>query len=166
MNDNFRPSGLFRRLAALVYDALLAVAMIFIAALPLPLIQEYVQTFWWIKGLEQIYLITAWFLYFGWFWTHGGQTVGMKAWRLKLLRLDGERLKWRDACVRFLVSFGYSYVLLALVGLHVLSINVAYILATVGYAFAFLWIVVDRNNYAWHDQVSHTKIVLVPPRPR
>ena len=78
MEVNITPAGLFRRLAALLYDALLVIAILFIAALPLPLIEEHVRTLWWARILEQLYLLTAWFLFFGWFWTHGGQTVGMK----------------------------------------------------------------------------------------
>ena len=160
------PAGLFRRLAALLYDALLVIAILFIAALPLPLVEESVRTLWWARILEQLYLVTAWFLFFGWFWTHGGQTVGMKAWRMKLLRENGDKPSWRDALIRFALSSGCFYLLLALFGLGILSGKIAFILAGITFGLAFLWILIDRKGCAWHDRLSRTRLVVVSSQSR
>ncbi|OGI41569.1 MAG: hypothetical protein A2150_00620 [Candidatus Muproteobacteria bacterium RBG_16_64_11] len=40
------------------------------------------------------------FLFYGWFWTRGGQTLGMRAWRLRLTRADGGPVTWRRAALR------------------------------------------------------------------
>ena len=111
MGADRTPAGLLRRLAALLYDALLVIAVLFIAALPLPLVEEPVRALWWARTLEQLYLLTAWFLFFGWFWTHGGQTVGKKAWRMELLRLNGDKPSWWDALIRF-VAVSYTHLTL------------------------------------------------------
>ena len=162
MGTDRAPTGLLRRLAALLYDALLVIAVLFIAALPLPLVEEPVRALWWARTLEQLYLLTAWFLFFGWFWTHGGQTVGMKAWRMELMRLNGDKPSWRDALLRFVVSSGCFCLLLTLFGLGVLSGKIALVLAGMIFGFSFLWILIDRKGYAWHDRLSRTRLVMMP----
>jgi uncharacterized RDD family membrane protein YckC len=160
------PAGLFRRLAALLYDTLLVIAILFIAALPLPLVEEPVRTLWWARILEQLYLLTAWFVFFGWFWTHGGQTVGMKAWRMKLQCANGEKPSWRDALIRFSISSGGFWLLLVLYGLEILSSKIAFVLASFVFGFAFLWVLIDRKGRAWHDHLSRTQPVMVRPQNR
>ena len=164
MNSTPVPAGIFRRLAALLYDAVLVTAILFIAALPLPLVQEAVQSLWWARTIEQIYLLATWFLFFGWFWTHGGQTVGMKAWHMILLRESGDKPGWRDSLVRFLVSSGYFYTLLVLFGLGILSGKITLILAGIVFSLAFLWILIDRKGRAWHDLISRTQLILILPQ--
>ena len=162
METGTSPAGLFRRLAALLYDALLVIAILFIAALPLPLVEEPVRTLWWARILEQLYLLTAWFLFLGWFWTHGGQTVGMKAWRMKLQCVNGDKPSWRHALIRFFVSSGSFWLLLVLYGLEILSSKIAFILASIIFGLAFLWILIDPKGCAWHDHLSRTRLVMVP----
>ena len=75
MDTDRAPAGPLRRLAALLYDALLVIAVLFIAALPLPLVEEPVRALWWARTLEQLYLLTAWFLFLAGF----GLTVGRRS---------------------------------------------------------------------------------------
>ena len=44
-------------------------------------------------------------LYFAWFWVHGGQTVAMKTWHVRVVRLDGRPLGWRGALARYALSW-------------------------------------------------------------
>ena len=156
------PAGLFRRLAVLVYEAFLVLAVLFLAAaLALALTQgEAVGPE---HSLYQLYLLAAVFLYFGWFWTHGGQTVAMRAWRLKLVDDAGGPVGWGLALTR------YAAVLLpvtpALVWLRSgpevgYGVMLAAVLAC--WISGFLWIAVGRDKRAWHDIVSRTRIVLKP----
>lgn len=137
------PAGLPRRIGAIVYDALLlaGVLLIFTAAA------------WAVRGGREIAPGTLWFqvalvavagLFFGWFWTHGGQTVGMLAWKIRVQRSDGAQLGWRDAAARFLA---------AIVSLLPLGLG-------------FWWAVVDRRGLTWHDRLSGTRLVRAPPRRR
>jgi uncharacterized RDD family membrane protein YckC len=43
--------------------------------------------------------------YFLWFWTHGGQTLAMKTWHLRLQTLQGGPMSLRQALGRFLLSW-------------------------------------------------------------
>ena len=44
-------------------------------------------------------------LYFSWFWSHGGQTLAMKAWHIRLVRADGSPVPIGRAMARYLVGW-------------------------------------------------------------
>ena len=77
------------------------------------------------------------FLYFGLSWRRGGQTIGMRAWRLELVDARGGRPGWAALGVRAAVG--------------VLS------LAALG--TGFLWALLDRERRSWHDIASGTRVV-------
>lgn len=81
-------------------------------------------------------------LFFVLFWLKGGQTLGMRSWRLRVIRDDGQPLAWRDALKR-LVGALLSWLPLGL---------------------GYLWILVDRDRLAWHDRLSGTRLVLLKKR--
>ena len=47
--------------------------------------------------------LVSWF-FFAWFWTHGGQTLGLKSWSLKLQTTQGNTINWIKSLLRFLVA--------------------------------------------------------------
>lgn len=134
------PAGLLRRLAAIVYDWLLLVGVLFLVSLPLPLIDNSISQTWWIRLLTQLYLFATCLLFFCWFWVHEGQTLGMRAWRLKVVQPNGAGLSWRLALIRF---FG------AILSWLVLGLG-------------FLWVLFDKDKKAWHDHLSGTKLIVEP----
>ncbi|HSM09986.1 MAG TPA: RDD family protein [Lysobacter sp.] len=73
-------------------------------------------------------------------WRRGGQTLGMRAWRLRLVAADGGVLGWRALLVRYAVG--------------TLS------LLAVGAGFWWGWI--DRDRLTWHDRASATRVVREP----
>lgn len=127
--------GFFRRLAAQIYDLLLLVAVLFLAtALLLPFNSG--TAFSSSQFFFKSYLLVVSFLFYGWFWTHGGQTLGLRAWKIKVLRFDKQPVSWLHALIRFataLLSFG-------------------------SLGLGFLWILVDKNRYSWHDYLSKTAV--------
>jgi uncharacterized RDD family membrane protein YckC len=130
----FTPSFL-RRLAAMVYDSFLLVALWFLAtALLLPL--NGGQAFDSEQIFYPVYLLCVSFGFYGWFWTHGGQTLGLKAWKIKVLTLEQQPLNWHQAAIRFVVAM------------------VSWAIGGLG----FLWSLWDKNGCAWHDYVSKTRL--------
>ncbi len=128
--------GLARRLAAILYDSLLVIALLIVAtALILPLTRGHAIApgNLWYQG----YVLLVAFAFFGGCWTLRGQTLGMLAWRLRIERRDGGPVRWRDALIRFAAAL-LSWTVLGL---------------------GFLWVLVDRQRLAWHDHLSRTHLV-------
>lgn len=134
-----KPAGLLRRLAAMVYDLLLLIAlwMLGTAAL-LPFTGGEAVPAGHI--LFRLYILLITFLFFGLFWTRGGQTLGMKAWRIRVQQPDGRPITWRQAAIRFAVA-GLSAAALGL---------------------GFAWQLVDPRGRSWHDLASGTVLVRLP----
>ncbi len=145
--DAVNAPGLARRLAAMVYDGLLMLAVVLLAiGLTLPLsggeaigLQPGAA-----RTLLQVWVLGVVFAFFGGFWTHGGQTLGLKAWRMQVVGRDGGPLRWRDAALRFVWAIP--------------SIGLA--------GLGLLWMVFDRERLAVHDRLSGTRLVLVPKPPK
>jgi uncharacterized RDD family membrane protein YckC len=141
------PAGLLRRLAALLYDLLLVIGLAFVATFAmLPLTHGeaiLTSTQGSIGRAYHALLLAAVFGYFGWCWTRSGQTLGMKAWRLKLETDIGGRLSWRGAIARFLLGTGIA--VLAIIGLWYLRAPDS-TLAHTGAALMLAPVIV---NYGW-----------------
>jgi uncharacterized RDD family membrane protein YckC len=159
------PAGIAKRLAAIVYDALLALAI----AMGLVLLPSSILiTFAHLETHSVYYIvgILLWFYlvmlgFFGWFWTHGGQTLGMRAWRLKLVTGDGGAVSWKAAWSRFTLGLP-AWTLVAL-GLYFLKS-----LAVVGLAMLLagaVWVWLDQKPNGWRERLSGTRVIALP-KPR
>jgi uncharacterized RDD family membrane protein YckC len=71
------------------------------------------------------------------FWVHGGQTLGMRAWRIRVVRADGRGLTWPLAAARFGAG----------------------IVATLPAGLGLWWSVFDPQKRGWHDRWTHTRVV-------
>jgi len=130
--------GFFRHLFAIVYDLILLIAVLFFATgLLLPL--NGGEAFTRDQIVYPIYLLTVSFLFYGWFWTHGGQTLGLKAWKIRLLSDNLKPVTWYQALIRFMVS----------------------ILSSGLFGIGFFWVFVDKNHRCWHDIASKTRLFSV-----
>ncbi|WP_290648602.1 RDD family protein [Aquisalimonas sp.] len=154
--------GLFRRLAALVYDSMLVTAIVIAAtALLLPVTGgEAIDALGPATLLYQAYLLTVVFLFFGYCWTHGGQTLGMKAWRLRLRRADSGPVTWRAAILRYGAAL-LAWVPLVLIFILSYQMGLASI-AWIPVAGVFLWSLGSRQRPAWHDHLAGTRVVVEP----
>lgn len=145
--ENAAVPGLFRRLAAIIYDSVLVAALVAagFTLVYLPLAtgfgMENIQDYPLYKTAMTLWMATIGIGFHIWFWTHGGQTLGMRAWRIMLFSNDGHSATMKQALVRYIVAV----VSLAALGL------------------GFLWILVDPQKRAWHDIASGTRLVLVDP---
>ncbi len=146
-----------------MYDSLLLLSVAFLAtALLLPFSRgEAIAAG---SVLFKLYLLAVAFLFYGWFWTHGGQTLGMRAWRIRLIREDGRHLGWTDAIVRFVC--GISLLAPMAIGLVFWTQPEArlpvVILGLLPPLVAFSWIPFGRKGLAWHDLASKTRMIRLP----
>lgn len=136
--DKLPPCGLWRRLASIVYDMLLTIALLMVAAaiVVVPSGAEIQPGTLWF----QIYLMLVWWAYFAICWRVGGQTVGMRAWRVRLVTDGGERIGWAGTVLRFLIA------------------GVSGAAAGLGY----FWSLFETRRRGWHDMATGTRLVVVP----
>lgn len=129
------PPAILRRLASMLYESILLLAVIFLAGfLFVSLTRGDNSTV--VRLTFQVYLFLVVAAYFIWFWTHGGQTLAMKTWHLRLVGADGRVVSWRQALLRFVF---------AVPGV-VLGIGIA-------------WAIFDRERQFLHDRLAGTRII-------
>ena len=130
------PASLARRVAALCYDLLLLAALLFCFTLVVLAARggRAVEpgTLWFETGLVAIAM-----LFFCGFWVHGGQTLGMRAWRIRVVTDGGGAIGWPRAVARFWA--GVAAALPAGLGLW--------------------WSAADPQGRGWHDRLSRTRVV-------
>ncbi len=155
MDDAAPPptAGLPRRLAALLYDAFLVLAIWmalgfaaqFVAGPGInQVVDGRVQTNPAFGLLLFSLMCASAAAFYTGFWTRGGQTLGMLAWRIRAQSRDGGPLTVRQALLRFLCAWP------------------AFFLFGLGY----LWLYFDPEGDAVHDRLSGSRIVVLPRRQR
>lgn len=140
---NTQSVSLARRLGAIFYDALLiGSTVLIVGAIIATIISQFVGTgrlapdttlsrFFFIIDIGLAFAL------FGWFWTHGGQTLGMRAWKIRVVDQHGQNLDWQQAFFRFV------------------SAIVSWLALGVGF-----WIAIfDPDKLTWHDRFSRTYLV-------
>lgn len=134
-----RFAGVFRRLFAIFYDAFLLIAILFIVTAIANMLNhgKAIETDDTYYPLYVIVVVGLSYLYFAWFWIHGGQTLGMKTWRVKLVTPDEKEIDWKLTAIRF-VSAIFSWGIFGL---------------------GFLWALFDKNKRCWHDISSNTVLL-------
>ena len=118
MSAEFPRAGFWRRFASLVYDTLAIIAFAMLAVvLYLFAIQGLIsldvialngaedvsariQDSLLLSGIRSSLLVLVGLVFFGYFWTKSGQTIGMRAWRLKVQTSQGSLISWPQAIIR------------------------------------------------------------------
>jgi uncharacterized RDD family membrane protein YckC len=141
---------LWRRIAAMLYDSFLVFAIwivvgfLVLYALGVNSAQNASGELATLTALQSNILFAAMvlsaFLFFGFFWTHSGQTLGMQAWRIKVQNPDGAAISWRQALLRFCTA---PFALFAL-------------------GLGYLYMLVDKEQRTLPDLVSGSQVVRVP----
>ena len=130
------PAGLLRRLAAMVYDGLLILAILMSTITLLVALTNEPVAGPRVLGL----LFMESFAFFAYFWIFRGQTLGMLAWRLSIVSVGGYRITFTQAMIRYFVAI----LSLACLGL------------------GYLWMFVDPGRRTWPDIASDTLIEYRP----
>jgi len=148
LTDNDVSAPLWRRLFAMAYDCFLLFAL----ALAYTAIHLFIKAQIFGVALIKksaagtagdpilfINVVILYCLFFYWFWTRNGQTLGMQSWRLRVEQQNGQNITAKQAAIRLLVApasmlcFGMGY-------LYCLS----------------------NKRQTWHDRASETRVVLTP----
>ncbi len=89
-------------------------------------------------GASAVNLVIA-LAYFLYFWSSygGGQTVGMRVLKLRVVKTDGSALDLVGAFLRF----------------------VGFIVAAIPILIGLIWVAFDANKQGWHDKIAGTYVV-------
>ncbi|MBU6949896.1 MULTISPECIES: RDD family protein [unclassified Hahella] len=149
-----QPAPLWRRLAAMFYDAILLIAVWMVTTMIYMLLRGMVI------GSEAMQmeadagknigdpllsssLFLATFFFFAYFWRRIGQTLGMQVWRIRIQNPDGFKVNWSQCLLRF---FGAAA-------------------SAVCLGLGYLWVLWDKEKLSWHDRFSLSRVVYVPAKP-
>jgi len=148
------PVSLVRRVGAIVYDALAVTAIVMVVGLLCQLataghVTDGAHIAWWYQPLQG--LVVA--VYFLVSWTRGGQTLGMRPWRIRVATLDGQPVTPVRALLRLAVGA------LPLFGLAIFWVGTmrwALWAPVVGWAIWLVPAFFDPRRRALHDLAAGT----------
>jgi uncharacterized RDD family membrane protein YckC len=165
-----RYPSLFRRLASLGYEGLLVAAILVAGGLAFSGAAATLRILGTATGaatgleraLLQTFLVALLGAYFVWSWIRGGQTLAMKAWKLRLVRTDGSVVGAGQALMRFVVAglvLGAGAAAAMWLWRHPESVPGW--LATLPAVVDLGWILCDRERQFLHDRLTRTRVVRI-----
>ena len=147
------PPWIGRRLLALLYDLWPVMALwlllsaVFTAGFTLLGRHDPHENIAPLSGLQWLLWLCCWGvtgLYAVTSWRHGGQTLGMRPWRLRVRTADDDRPRAGALWLRFAVGT----------------------LSLLAGGLGFWWAWIDRDRLTWHDRASGTRVMREAPRSR
>ena len=135
-------AGFGRRFAALIYDGFLLIAVLMPYTWAVVLIHGRAVTpasgglLWWGYRSGALAIMAAYYVLN---WTRSGQTLGMRAWRLRALTDSGKPLRVAQALARFFWG----------------------LVAWAPFGLGVLWLYADPERLALHDRLSRTRVVVL-----
>ena len=148
--DSQQPrAGLIRRLAALLYDGFLIAAIWMLLGYIIQfitgsnsnqLVNGVVQTDPVIDNILFLLMLASSSGFYILFWTRSGQTLGMIAWRIKLVSNHGGLISVQQGIIRYLAAWPAFFM----------------------FGLGYLWLYLDPNGDALHDKLSNSKVIVTP----
>ena len=160
------PAPFIKRLLAVVYDGLISVAVLLVTAWAYTLVAGTV-TGWdeYEKMAEEgsigsdpaltFILFFMLYLFFAYFWTKSGQTLGMQVWRIRIENVNGTSVSWTQALLRYVTAAAILFV--ALLGAYYL--NAATLFVTIPAILALFYPI---NGLSLTDRASKSMVAVVP----
>jgi len=147
----FANAGLARRLAAMLYDTLLSIALLMVVTFAYLMVLKLIYGETQLKAMSEAGALTgdpllstlllfSLFAFFAKFWTHNGQTLGMQVWGVRVQNADGSAIDLWQALLRFLLA----------------------IISFLCVGLGFWWVLFDKQKRSWHDIYSGSCTVQLP----
>ncbi|MGK0399356.1 MAG: putative RDD family membrane protein YckC [Gammaproteobacteria bacterium] len=138
--SNCPPASLIKQIAAMIYDSLLIIAILFISTAIALIFNDgnAIES----SPIFSLYLILIVFTFYSWFWKKSGQTLGMRVWKIRIISELGGNPSWAICFLRL------SFALLSITCLGI------------GYWWRLF------KPYTWHDKLSQTSIINVSGLPK
>jgi uncharacterized RDD family membrane protein YckC len=160
------PATFLKRLMAVVYDGLISVAVLLVTTWAYTIVAGYMVG--WEKyekmaeegtigtdPLLTFILFLVLYLFFGYFWTRTGQTLGMQVWRIRIQNINGVSVSWTQALRRYVAAA--AILLIALLGAYYL--NSATLFVTIPAIVALFYPI---NGLSVTDRASASIVATLP----
>ncbi|TJZ71719.1 RDD family protein [Chitiniphilus eburneus] len=168
-------AGWWRRFFALWYEGLLVVPVVLLAGVVAVAVQAVIQGLMGqaltgmidrpvAHAINFVWVLAVLFFYFGWCWRHGGQTLAMKTWRIRLVDGYGGVPSWRALLLRFVLAalcYGPLIPLWAIARVNPHWIPWAW-LALAWFVAPFVWAWFDRDGQLLYDRFAGTRQLYAP----
>jgi len=140
LHSNCPPASLIKQIAAMIYDSLLIIAILFISTAIALIFNDgnAIES----SPIFSLYLILIVFIFYSWFWKKSGQTLGMRVWKIRIISELGGNPSWAICFLRL------TFALLSITCLGM------------GYWWRLF------KPYTWHDKLSQTSIINVSELPK
>lgn len=135
--SNTTTPGIARRLASMLYEALLITAVLAVAFILPHLLLGAFANIQVHHVATKIHFFLVLLIYFSWFWVNGGQTLAMKTWRIRVVDIHGGRLRPAQAVLRYLAAWFSLFF----------------------FGIGIVWALFDKNRQFLHDRIADTQIV-------
>jgi len=168
-NNTSELAGPLRQFLAMFYDAWLLAAVLMVAsALTLPFTQsEPVKPG---NPFMTTYIFFVWYGFYAWFWTHGGQTLGMRSWKIKITTDNAQQITLWHTLLRFISGLP-AWALIGIGGYLMMADNPnlqhpilkALVNIPTGIVFAVGCILLLSGHLknSWRDKFSSTNVVQI-----
>lgn len=136
MNIRLETPGMGRRLASMLYEILLILGVLSVTFI-VPHVAMGVVLQYSNPLLQQIHFFVVLLIYFCWFWLHGGQTLAMRTWKIRIVDNSGNPLRPAQAVLRYLAAWPSVLV----------------------FGLGILWAFVDKDRQFLHDRLAGSRII-------
>ena len=151
--DDLAPVGVMRRLAAMFYDFILCIALMMVTTGLYMALANLVLGGDTYKAMNDSgqsmhdpllssFLFITLYVFFGFFWTKSGQTLGMQVWHIRVQNKNNTSISWTQALLRFLMGT----------------------ISWIAFGLGHLWPLFDSEKRSWQCIFSETELVRIPPR--
>ena len=162
----FPPATTLKRALAIIYDGLISIAVLLVVT------WAYTMVAGWITGWDRyeqmaeagqlsgdpgltFVLFLVLYLFFAYFWTRLGQTLGMQVWRVRIENLDGTSVSWTQALIRYVTAA--AVIFLALLASHYLGAATLFLSVPATIALFY-----PINGLSVTDRLSGSMVVSLP----
>ncbi|HEX4843980.1 MAG TPA: RDD family protein [Limnobacter sp.] len=142
MNNGLVSPSRKRRLACMLYESMLLFGVLFIAGYMFDTLTQSKHALY-LRNERQWWLFFVLGVYFVWFWRHGGQTLAMKTWHIRIVNEQGHKANWFQLVLRYLLCWLFT-------------------LTGIGFIYSFF----DKNGQFPQDRLAKTLLVSTQPKAR
>ena len=175
IDQQYQPAGLLRRLGAILSDSMVIFGLLALTTLIIfvPILHKLgknamvpAEVGWLWSGLYFLTLLSVCFSFFGYFWRRSGQTIGMRAWRIKVETCDGKLLTWSASLRRWVLAL--SPWAISMVVFNMAEVMHSTLLKATGAGVILLGLAgvlvmyTNPERLTWYDRLSRSRLISLP----